>query len=538
MSSSVSPVNTSDDTSETTTPQNAHFVQNRKLTTASIRLILWHVLTLFVARIACIWVARAYGFFALSDDDFSRIVISQRFSTDPRLDPSGSSWLPMPFWITGLVMRVVASTIEVAQMTSWVVACGCGVLLYGCARFSGVQARASWLGALVWTLMPVSIFTGAASVPELPTATLCACAILMLRRITTKKAIFASILLFLATLCRYEAWFVAACVTIPIGIVGYKRRTTKGGWMWLAAIAIATAGPLSWLVWNHVTYGNALHFHHRVASYWFALRQPDEWKFALPSYPISLVMDAPEWTIAMLGAGGVGVYRWRRDVSRSSKSNEKCHKVSHPLSSWTASLVVCAAVVLALSIAQLTGGAPTHHPERTLMFIWAVGWVICMDVLLQKPAYSMHISIQTKHHWRLVAAGLIVTTIATSQVVRTQRMAPTYGVDRTDELQLGKWLRTNTNEPVLMAATDFGYFAVQAAMYQGTNQSPLHVVCTPDPRVATVECPFDTSNSLQILLKNTNAAWLVAKENQMNTALQLGTVQYQQGAWKIVQVRN
>ncbi|HEX3855498.1 MAG TPA: hypothetical protein VHW01_31260, partial [Polyangiaceae bacterium] len=51
---------------------------------------------LLAARgIACV-LAWDNGFRALSDDDYARISIAQRFAHTPHIDPSGTSWLPAP----------------------------------------------------------------------------------------------------------------------------------------------------------------------------------------------------------------------------------------------------------------------------------------------------------------------------------------------------------------------------------------------------------------------------------------------------------
>ncbi len=42
---------------------------------------------------------RRCGFEQVSDDDYARTVIAQLFAHSPRWDPSGTSWLPLPFWI-------------------------------------------------------------------------------------------------------------------------------------------------------------------------------------------------------------------------------------------------------------------------------------------------------------------------------------------------------------------------------------------------------------------------------------------------------
>ena len=38
------------------------------------------------------------GFRAVSDDDFARVVLAQQWAAHPTLDPTGTSWLPVPFW--------------------------------------------------------------------------------------------------------------------------------------------------------------------------------------------------------------------------------------------------------------------------------------------------------------------------------------------------------------------------------------------------------------------------------------------------------
>ena len=35
--------------------------------------------------------------------------IAQQFAHAPRVDPSGTSWLPLPFWLSGASMMVLGS---------------------------------------------------------------------------------------------------------------------------------------------------------------------------------------------------------------------------------------------------------------------------------------------------------------------------------------------------------------------------------------------------------------------------------------------
>ena len=70
------------------------------------------------------------GFRAISDDDYARTVIAQRFVGAPKLDPSGTSWLPFPFHAMGAAMVLFGRSIEVARWASVVVAVLGGVALH------------------------------------------------------------------------------------------------------------------------------------------------------------------------------------------------------------------------------------------------------------------------------------------------------------------------------------------------------------------------------------------------------------------------
>ena len=66
---------------------------------------------------ACTWI-RNLGFDHISDDDFSRVVIAQGFAHSAKLDPSGTSWLPFPFWILGLGMKLIGRDLPTAHALS------------------------------------------------------------------------------------------------------------------------------------------------------------------------------------------------------------------------------------------------------------------------------------------------------------------------------------------------------------------------------------------------------------------------------------
>ncbi len=456
-----------------------------------------HVLSLVAARLLATGLAWALGFGAVSDDDFARVTISQTFAAAPRLDPTGTSWLPFPFWVTGAVMAVSGTSLAVAKAVAISLACASGIVLYAAARFARVSAGSAWLGVLLWTFVPVGVFTGAASVPELPTAALCSAALLLLRRDDAKAGWVAAALVLPATLSRYEAWPVAACVAASVAVAGAKNRTglaSRAG-----AIALASLGPIAWVLWNRHAHGDALHFHARVSAYWFAWGGTSKgWGLFGPLEP--LVIDG-----VLLGASGIGALYWGRAARRWR--------------SWSAPVLACLGVVGALGLAQVTGGAPTHHPERALLFVWGVGWVVVADLW---PGAE---------RWKLFR-GAWGTAVLALMLTRTHALAGTFGLDRTDELRVGTWLRDHTEGTVLLAPKDHGYFAILAAM---GSDDRVTLASSVDPRDRPSPCPFEEERALRDRSAAEGTRWLVASGAKARVARGVGVTRFETGDWVVVE---
>jgi hypothetical protein len=460
-----------------------------------------HVLSLVAARLLVTALAWAFGFGAISDDDFARVTISQAFASLPRVDPTGTSWLPFPFWVTGAAMAVLGTSLAVAKVVAMSLACASGIVLYAAARSGGVSAGSAWLGALLWTFVPVGVFTGAATVPELPTAALCSAALLLLRRDDAKAAWVAAAIVLPATLSRYEAWPVAACVVAGVAVAGVKDGTRAGLASRAGAIALACLGPIAWVLWNRHAHGDAFHFHARVSAYWFA------WGGATKGWvgPLEpLLVDG-----VLLGVSAAGALYWGRGAPRWR--------------AWSVPLLACAGVVVALALAQITGGAPTHHPERTLLFVWGVGWVAVAD-LWPVPAGAQ----RGWKLWRGVWGGAVIAVMVT----RTHATAPSYGVNRSDELRVGTWLRDHAEGPVLLAPKDYGYFAILAAM---GSRDRVTLASSVDPRDRPTPCPFEEEGALRTRALTEHARWLVASGQKGRVARGVGDPRFETGAWVVVE---
>src|ERR1700690_3115303 len=111
-------------------------------------------------------VARAAGFDHVSDDDFARITIAQTFAHSPKLDPSGTSWLPFPFWLVGTVMMIFGRSLTVARAIAFTLGALAPVVAYAGLRSMQNTRTASVLGAAVASLTPWSVWLGLAPVPE------------------------------------------------------------------------------------------------------------------------------------------------------------------------------------------------------------------------------------------------------------------------------------------------------------------------------------------------------------------------------------
>ncbi|HSN98938.1 MAG TPA: hypothetical protein VLS89_11655, partial [Candidatus Nanopelagicales bacterium] len=126
-----------------------------------------------LAKLAASAAALALGFRAVSDDDFARVVLAQAWAEAPQLDPTGTSWLPAPFWLTGAALRLFGPTLDTARALAFALGLASAALVYLAARWITEHhpaPRAPLLGALIAAVFPWSACLGVATVPELPAA--------------------------------------------------------------------------------------------------------------------------------------------------------------------------------------------------------------------------------------------------------------------------------------------------------------------------------------------------------------------------------
>ena len=459
----------------------------------------WHASVLIAARLGASALVRLRGFEALSDDDYARITIAQGFSVHPRLDPTGSSWLPAPFWLEGTAMRLFGPTIATATAVGVVAGCASLLVLYGAARLAGVRPTAALLGSLACTLAPVAVLAGAATVPELSVAALTAAACLLLRAHDARWLLASGLLLMAASLSRYEPW-PACAVAAAVALAPLLRAPRKQASWRLGAAALALAGPCLWLAWNAYAHGHALHFLARVASYRNALGVVGGISTLLSGYPRALGAEGLPCITALLA--GLLLVR-----SRTA------------LRAWAAPLLAAASMLLALLAADAAGGAPTHHPERALLAVWFVGWFAAADWIDRGL-----------HTRRLAVAAALSAAVLVADAARLLSMLPGYGVQRRTDLLAGAWLQAHLapTDRVLLEPTDYGYFAVMAA---AGGPQRFVIARSIDPRSPSASSPFEQPESLRSRAQLEGTAWVMARNRP--AIGQSFELQAEVGGWQI-----
>jgi hypothetical protein len=398
--------------------------------------------------------ARSSGFHAVSDDDYARVVIAQKFVESPSWDPSGTSWLPFPFLHLGITMKLFSASLEVARTAALFSACTGTLLLYAASRSLGTGAVLSFAAAAAGALLPTSVFLSAATVPEYLTSALIVFGVTSLarREPDTGRALLGGLCLFLACASRYEAW-PAACAAS--GVFFFRFFWGARSAFSLGAAGLCLLFPVVWLLHGVASHQEALFFIKRVTDYKNALGGSSSNQEAALLYLRALLLSEPEVAFALLSTLAFTFAR----------RSQKCER---PL--WLLPFLPLFVMLLTLVVGALRSGAPTHHEERALLSIWLLAALttarLLEEVRRSLPRVLLALVVGLSLGGSLRAAGAFEKQPFT---------------DRAAEERLGKRLATLTSptEKIALALSDYGYFAVMAA---AQHPGRFTILVTHDPR--------------------------------------------------------
>ncbi len=436
---------------------------------------------LLAARgLACLAAWHA-GFRALSDDDYARIAIAQRFAHAPSFDATGTSWLPAPFWLYGAMFRCLGTGLGVARVTAIAAGLTATVLLYVAARLLGAGRFGAILGATLGTIAaPYSVVLGIAAVPEVPCAALLVFSVATLSQREVGVRASGGLSLFVACLSRYEAWpialvFALYCVWDARG----ERRAKMAG-----CALLAIAGPTLWLWVGRVEHGDALFFVARVAAY----------RRALGGAPIPLLQRLFEYPRLLLWDGlllwPVLAMCWFLQAKRALAQ----------VSYWRALLALLGLLAF-LMLGAVRDGVPTHHAARVLLPIWFFAALACGELLGR-----LAITRVAQRRVSVVAGILVILAFQPWFVLPDEGFA-----QRAAELDAGAHAREFTHQALAIDTPDYGFFAVQAGF---GSASDTVVLDDHDPRHAS-QSPFRDAASAERALSEHGARFALVSLNHV-----------------------
>ena len=309
------------------------------------------ILALVAAKLALGAFVLHLGFSHVSDDDYARIVIAERFAHSPHLDPSATSWLPLPFWITGTAMMLFGRSLGVARFVAVALGALSVAAPYAAMRCIGIRRWTAIAATTIAMLLPWSAWLGVATVPEAWTGAIAGAAMIAMAEPRARG--WAAAALLAASLSRYETWPACAVLVILSGVTALRGQQPRRN-MIIALVAVA--GPTLWMLWNAHAHGSPVHFLARVSAFRRAIGAAElPLRDKLLGYPIALAAETQ--VAAWLGAVGVVGLCSSRALRRR----------------WLVASCCVMATMAFLVLGDVRDGAPTHHPERALSPLW---WVL------------------------------------------------------------------------------------------------------------------------------------------------------------------
>jgi 4-amino-4-deoxy-L-arabinose transferase-like glycosyltransferase len=450
-------------------------------------------------KVAISAVVLATGFRAVSDDDFARVVIAEQWAHAPRLDPSGTSWLPFPFWISGAALLLLGRSLEVARGAALLFGVVSALVIYVAARWITADRRSALAAAALAAAFPWSARLGVATVPELPTAAFTLLALASLvpplgtvdpDRLSARRRLWGSLALLAATLSRYEAWPIAAA------FAGFCLLCARGTALASAAgsALIALLGPAAWIAWNGHAHGDAFHFVTRVAAYRKALGGAEPGALArLTAYPMAALREEPE-LFALLALALCLAF-----VPSLAPMRERLRRFAQPAA-------LALVQIAALCLAMVKDGAPTHHPERAVLVAFLLAALVVGDLA------ACFASVASPRQRCLVGIGAAVGIGLFAALIRSSLPRERFA-SRPEEIAVGLAGRAliPAGAKVLVEVVDHGHLAIVAAWARPEDAVLDRSI---DPRDPPVRSSFEDAAALVARSAGAGASYLIGRPSK------------------------
>jgi cellulose synthase/poly-beta-1,6-N-acetylglucosamine synthase-like glycosyltransferase len=226
--------------------------------------------TACIASIVAMWYFFSQHQTLLYGDAYAHMMIARRLfdSATPGLAQLGGVWLPLPhlvmlpfIWNDTLWQTGLAGTIP--SMICYVIAC---IYIFLSARCLTGDSRASFIGTLVFILNPNILYLQTTPLSELVLAATLSAAgyyfLLWVRNDDSSQFIKASAAIFLATLARYDGWFLFLALAVLIVVIGLMKghRWTRIEGNALVFCSLGGLGIGLWFLWCGAIFGDPLYF--------------------------------------------------------------------------------------------------------------------------------------------------------------------------------------------------------------------------------------------------------------------------------------
>lgn len=445
------------------------------------------------------------GFRAVSDDDYARVVIAQRFAENPTLDPTGTSWLPLPFYVYGGALRLLGSSLDIARGVAVMLGVGSALVAFWAARLLGLGRWGALCGAAVAATFPYAAYLGAATVPEAPTAALSLLAAATLETSGFGLRLLGAGALFAATAARYEPWALSALFAGVTAFDAYKTRSPR----LLVPAAVALAFPALWLLHGIFVHGDATFFVSRVAAYRAALGPETALLSRLLHTPRAFFLGEPELTLVVLCCALPALFFARPRTGPS-------------LFRFSASLLAIFALSMA---ADLRSTAATHHAERALLTVW-LGGALLLGAAIERLRY-----LPTRVRHTLLGATVLAGSLGLLLRFRYPREP---FVERASAVAIGVSARAAGAHTLGIDSPDYAFFAVQAGF---GRPNATRVLDDRDPRKTRPrDLLASDAQGLAEQLALAGIGWLALPQGRAPLARALGSVSAKNADWVLIKL--